>query len=103
MSFGFHPLQIATRGTLDGQYGVATRGFFILPDIVPRFPAQALVGDLSLVGQAAELDFTAALGSLPRLTFLAVADDSLRLVAEVGDDKARTLVAKVDGDKPPHC
>ena len=31
-------IHIATRGRLDGEYGLATRGYIICPDIVPRFP-----------------------------------------------------------------
>lgn len=51
MSFGFHPLHIVTRGRLDGQYGIATRGYLICPDIVPRFPADAdLFVELDLKG-----------------------------------------------------
>lgn len=53
MSFGFHPAHIATRGRLGGQYAIATRGYLVRPDIVPRFPADADLfveeGDLGAV------------------------------------------------------
>lgn len=55
------PLHIATRGRLDGEYGIATRGYVICPDIVPRFPGLAEVrprvpvGALELEGLRAEM------------------------------------------------
>lgn len=56
------PLHIATRGRLDGQYGIATRGYIVLPDIVPRYPSTAevdQVGWLPVPGSVEELGFEA--------------------------------------------
>ena len=46
------PLHIATRGRLGGQYGIATRGYLVLPDIVPRVPASAEMAPADLWGRA---------------------------------------------------
>jgi hypothetical protein len=81
MSFGFHPQHIATLGHLDGQYGIGTIGYLILPDIVPRFAARALVHELDLVGETT----------------------SLNLTGSIGDDMSQTLVGLIDPDKPPSC
>ena len=35
------PMHIATRGILDGEYGKATRGYIIAPDITIRWPSIA--------------------------------------------------------------
>lgn len=37
------PFHVATRGRFDGQYGVATRGLIVCPDIVPRYAQEAIV------------------------------------------------------------
>ena len=81
MSFGFHPQHIATLGHLDGQYGVATLGYFILPNIVARFPARALVRDLDLVGKTTDLNLTGSMG----------------------DELAQTLIGLINPDEPPNC
>jgi hypothetical protein len=47
-----HPFHIATRGRRGGQYGVATRGYVVLPDIVPRVPAGAEMAPADLWGRA---------------------------------------------------
>lgn len=47
-----HPFHIATRGRRGGQYGVATRGYVVLPDIVPRVPASAAMAPADLWGRA---------------------------------------------------
>jgi hypothetical protein len=57
MLFPPYPLHIATRGLLDGQYGVATRGYLVLPDIVSRFPSDAVIyqeGHLAYVKELPE-------------------------------------------------
>ena len=46
------PFHIATRGRRGGQYGVATRGYIVLPDIVPRVPASADMAPADLWGRA---------------------------------------------------
>lgn len=101
MSFGFHPQHIVTRGRFDGQYGIATRGILICPDIVPRFPAKALVADLDLIGRMSELDPGATVGNFEPATFIALVDGRLQLVAEVGEDEE--LIGLVNEDEPPHC
>jgi hypothetical protein len=58
------PLHIATRGRLDGQYGIATRGLVVCPDIVPRFPVDALLRPEFVVGEVRELELDAVLRSM---------------------------------------
>lgn len=67
------PIHIATRGRLDGEYGIATRGYIICPDIVPRFPSRGEVRPLDLFGDVRELDFE---GILRALELLGEVDDS---------------------------
>jgi len=40
------PLHIATRGHLDGVYGIATRGYLVLPDLVSRLPDYGLFTEI---------------------------------------------------------
>ena len=37
------PVHLFTMGWFGGEYGISTRGLLVCPDIVPRFPAIALV------------------------------------------------------------
>lgn len=50
------PVHIATRGRLDGEYGIATRGLLICPDIVPRYPSDSAVSDDDLVASISDAD-----------------------------------------------
>ena len=64
------PIHIATRGKLDGEYGIATRGYIILPDIVFRIPSVAMVGEASfvpvaLVSSVSSLEFEAKISTVP--------------------------------------
>ena len=80
------PLHIATRGRLDGEYGIATRGFIVLPDIVPRFPNRAevdVVGWLPLPGAIEELEYTARVEEHERFTLVALAVDGPQMEARV--------------------
>lgn len=43
-------MHIATRGRLDGEYGIATRGYVICPDIVARFPELAEISSRAPLG-----------------------------------------------------
>jgi hypothetical protein len=81
------PLHIATRGRLDGEYGIATRGYVICPDIVPRFPQDAVVGTDGFFARVTEQDLSALLRDFPKLTFEATA---------VGDG---LYVCQLDGEK----
>ena len=88
------PIHIATRGHLDGQYGIATRGYLVLPDWVPRFPSDAIVTDeRHLFGVVAEADQWASLEVLLEPT---------GVVAEIVDFTGLfsngSLTAAVDGD-----
>ena len=50
-----YPRQVALHGILGGEYGVATLGWIIEPNIVSRFPHRATVSDhpdLTLVATA---------------------------------------------------
>lgn len=58
-------IHIATRGRLDGEYGIATRGFIICPDIVVRFPSIAEITlDEALMVTIKELGLEATLRGL---------------------------------------
>ena len=48
-------MHIATRGRLDGEYGIATRGYLICPDIVPRYPDRGLVSPLERLAELKRL------------------------------------------------
>lgn len=50
MAIFIYPQHIATRGRLDGEYGIATRGYIICPDLVSRFPVFGEVGQAQLFG-----------------------------------------------------
>lgn len=80
------PLHIATRGLLDGQYGVVTRGYIVLPDIVSRFPSDAdvgLVGWLPVPGVVEEILYEARVSDHPVFTLEATVDDHGALLASV--------------------
>ncbi len=91
------PLHIATRGLLDGEYGKATRGYIICPDIVPRFPQDADVDSDGSWAVVAQLDLEAILADYPRLTFEAALGDALDLVVTVDGERydASALVTDV--------
>lgn len=44
-----YPFHISTRGRWGGEYGVATRGYLVLPPIVSRFPAEGIVQEGSFL------------------------------------------------------
>ena len=96
------PLHIATRGRLDGEYGIATRGYIICPDIVPRFPFDAEIADLDinqLLGISDPDRLEAFVEDHPDLTLFAKINGPSRryaLVAKVEDAEAFTLEALVE-------
>lgn len=105
------PIHIATRGRLDGEYGIATRGYLILPEIVPRFPDLADVDSIDSIGDLSEMrlevevkprsDWFAIVRDLGQDAFLrdlgmeasVVSDDDLD-----GDLEAAGLVSDVVSD-----
>ena len=58
------PFHIATKGRWGGAYGIATRGYLVLPDVVPRFPAESFLESEKLVGLLTEEELEATLQSL---------------------------------------
>ena len=54
------PFHIATRGYLGGAYGIATRGYLVLPDVISKFPAIGTVQYDGLTGTVYD-DFWAAM------------------------------------------
>ena len=48
------PLHLATLGMLDGQIGMATLGYIVGPDIVPRFPAEGTIRADELIAVVSE-------------------------------------------------
>lgn len=94
------PIHIATRGRCDGEYGIATRGYVICPDIVPRFPSDADVRPEFVIGEVRELGLRAELHRSVELTGLvAEKADFEATIAEVmelfGDVDSPELQARV--------
>lgn len=58
------PFHLSTRGRWGGAYGIATRGYLVLPDVVPRFPAEGVLEPEKLVGLLTEEELEATLQSL---------------------------------------
>ena len=97
------PFHIATRGRWGGAYGIATRGYLVLPDIVPRFPAEgvieaeglvALFTEESLQVTLQEFDWSAITRSVIDIDGL-VEDIAWRAMLEAQD-----MEGKLAGDKP---
>lgn len=89
------PMHIATRGRLDGEYGIATRGLIICPDIVPRFPSAAETVEEGWFAVVNEADLTALLRDWPKLTFEATALEGGLLLCTV-DGERHELQAAVE-------
>jgi hypothetical protein len=107
------PLHIATRGRLDGEYGIATRGYIICPDIVARWPSIAeleVSDEESFWAVVEDADFLhAAMSEHPGRTLLAGLEDvfglqvvldgdRLELVAQMGDLDLEAVVEELDSD-----
>lgn len=91
------PLHIATRGRLDGQYGIATRGYIVLPDIVPRYPSTAevdRVGWLPVPGTVEETGFEAKVEDHGVFTLQATVEEIPGLEARA-DGETETLLATI--------
>jgi hypothetical protein len=58
------PFHIATKGRWGGVYGIATRGYLVLPDIVPRFPAEGAIEVEDLVALVREEVLQAAIQAI---------------------------------------
>lgn len=104
MLFPPYPLHIATRGLLGGQYGVATRGYLVLPDIVSRFPSDAVISqegyvayvreapewyaqvvEVGLVVELKSFDLEGALSSIAYEAMVASQVEFQAIVAEMGE------------------
>jgi len=107
------PIHIATRGLLGGAYGIATRGYLVLPDVVPRFPSDAVVQYDELLGFITEEDLHAYLqqmdlaavlkapldieGIIRDLAWMAMMKEQDELGGEVAD-KPLTAEVEPEGD-----
>jgi len=94
------PLHIATRGRLDGEYGIATRGYIVLPDIVPAFPSGGYVEDGWVIGIIDDLDLEAVVEEHAVFSLQAAVYEDAELDALVAADS--DLVAVVE-DEDPGC
>jgi hypothetical protein len=77
-------LHIATRGLLDGKFGIATRGYIIFSDVVPLFPdlAHTTVDDSEWAVLTAQ-DFSAMIRDFPKLSFEATITDTGHYIIQI--------------------
>jgi hypothetical protein len=84
-----YPIHIATRGRLDGEWGIATRGYIICPDIVPRFPEKSETTEDGDWAVLTAQDYSALLRDFPKLTFeatlLGTGDYAVRVDGTIHD------------------
>lgn len=98
-----HPFHLSTRGRLGGAYGIATRGYLVLPDIVPRFPAVGTVEAEALVGRFTEEAIEA---TLQTVDWIAVAKPGFDIEGLIEDITWRAMMEAQDmegrlaSDKP---
>lgn len=97
------PSHIATRGYWGGVYGIATRGYLVLPDVVPRFPAEGTIEAEDLVAFFREEVLQA---TLEVIDWSAVAKSGFDVEGLIQDIVWRAMVeaqdmgGRLDGDKP---
>ena len=102
MALFIYPHHIATRGRFDGEYGIATRGYIVCPDLVSRFPVfgevhqsrlfatvdefvlEALLRDAGLYSELWDLGDMDAILGLSRVLTASVSDEGDELSARVG-------------------
>ena len=112
MALFIHPFHIATRGRFDGEYGIATRGYVVCPDLVSRFPAfgevdaarlfanvtqeelEAWLADAGLTAELQAIGDQDAILGLSRVLTASVSDEGFGLTARV-DMALDGLVATV--------
>jgi len=98
-----HPFHLSTRGRLGGAYGIATRGYLVLPDIVPRFPDIGVVEAEELVGRFTEEALEA---TFQTVDWSAVAKPGFDIEGFIEDITWRAMMEAQDmegllaGDKP---
>jgi hypothetical protein len=97
------PFHLSTRGRWGGAYGIATRGYLVLPDVVPRFPADGFVETEELVGLFTEEALEATLESIDWGAVLQPGLDVDGLIEDIvwrAMLEAQDMEGRLDGDKP---
>jgi len=97
------PFHIATKGRWGGVYGIATRGYLVLPDIVPRFPAEGVLEAEKLVAWFTEEGLEATLDSV-NWTAVAKSDFDVEGLVEslawLAAMEAQDIDGVLAGDRP---
>jgi len=97
------PLHLATLGMLDNQIGMATLGYVVLPEVVPRFPAEGIVEADGLIATFTEESLEATLQGIDWSAVATAALDVEGLLESVSWRvmlEAQDMEGKLSDDKP---